>query len=179
MGLAEPTIISSKQKIPFDLKITRLLGRWARHDLERLAWELYARQGNARRSFENRITIVLDRSTTSSVPFLELNRELLWKRFMDLIFNPKSYWYWVKEFKCWHAIIFVRKNEYHQIEERYMHSIGKGLREPMKAVFATSFLKEVANDSEGLVEVNPNYKQHGVDGWIWLPSAMLAEKQKV
>ena len=166
-----------KQKIPFDLKISRLYGsHWDRNNLQRLATQLLNEQGNERISFENRITICFDKSRTSSVPFLEVNRILLWQKFIQLIFNPKDSWHWIPEYQCWHAVILIEKGEYHLIQENHAHNIGEGLREPEKAIFSTSFLSEVAVDSEGLLEVNPNDKAHGCDGWIWLPTKMLENK---
>lgn len=166
-----------KVKIAFDLKISRLLGsHWDRRDPKHLATQLLDEQGNARYSIENRITIIFDGSPTSSVPFLEVNRQVLWRKFIQLIFNPEDYWHWVAQHHCWHAIILIGKKEYTYVKENYSHAIGDGLREPEKAVFATSFLTEVAQDSEGLLEVNPDEKEHGLDGWVWLPTKMLEGK---
>jgi hypothetical protein len=166
-----------RQKISFDLKISRLLGtHWDRSDLKHLATQLLDEQGNVRISFENRITIMFDGSTTSSVPFFELNRTILWRKFIQLIFNPEEYWHWISEHQCWHATILINKHEYCQINENHSQVVGEGLREPEKAVFATSFLAEVAKDSQGLLEINSNDKEHGIDGWIWLPTEMLERK---
>jgi len=170
-----------KIKVPFDLKITKLQhNHWHRKDVKQLAKELLKDQGKYRYSIENRLVIVFDGSVTSDVLFFKKYRSLLIYVLLQACYNPRKHWFFLPEYKTWQCIILIPPLRNNVSQEHHEHSIGPGVREHEKAEFENRLLQEVAKCSNGLLEVNPNSKQHGVDGWIWLPSAMLAEeKQKV
>lgn len=151
-------------EIPFDLKISKLTGHsWDRSDLERLAAQLLDRQGSFRRSIENRMVVIFDWSKTSSVKFLKANRKVLYDKILEAVLNPN--WFWLPAFECWQCIILIGEDEYEPDEEYQEHSLGYGLRERGKAIFENKLLSEVAADSNGMLRVNPNRKEHGLDGW--------------
>lgn len=154
-------------EIPFDLKICKLTGyNWNRGDLRQLAIQLLEKQGEYRKSVENRIVVIFDWSKTSSTKFLRANKQLLHDKLLEVVLNFDEHCLWIDKFECWQCIILIRPDEYEPDETYYEHSIGSGLRERGKAIFEDELLREVAAESNGLLRVNPNHKEHGVDGWI-------------
>jgi hypothetical protein len=165
-----------RTKIPFDLKFGKLEGiNWDRDKPIVLARQLYERQGLERYSVENRIFILFDKSTTSSVLFLRLNELVMMQRLIDAIRTPL--WRWLKlrvgEQRVVCTPILIRQGEYRQIEETYQHPLGEGFREEDKASYATQFLIRVSRVSDGLLEVNTNTKEHGLDCWVKLPRRLV------
>ena len=163
-------------QIPFDLKITKLEGEnWERENIHGLAQQLYDDQGECRESIENRITIVFDRSTTSSVSYFKKHKPILLYRLITECYEAKN-WVWVTKHKVWHCVVMIPEIEDTEVEYSE-HIIGYGLREKEKADFEYELLNEVAECSNGIMTVNPNKKEHGVDGWIWLPNSILRLKK--
>lgn len=153
---------------PFDLKVTKLTGKkWDRNNLAHLAEQLFEKQGKPRASIENRIIICFDESPSSSIEFLKANEDLIILSLLDLADNPYKYISWVERYKCWVGLILLEKNQYYNSSQGiyYEHSIGKGLREPVKAKFEESILKKVARMRTN-IKPNPNTRAHGNDGQI-------------
>lgn len=159
-------------QIPFDLKITKLEGKiWQRNNVQELAQQLYDFQGEPRSSVEHRITVVFDESITSSASYFKRHRSIILYRLIRECYEAKN-WVWVAKYNVWNCLIIIPplNDTYH---ERHQHNIGQGLREKEKAEFENKLLKEVARCSNGILKINPNEKEHGIDGWIWLPNKLL------
>lgn len=155
-------------KTPFDLKICKLTGEdWNRDDVSQLARQLLEKQGEYRYSIENRVIIIFDRSENSSVKFLKVHESLLVERLVEFFRNPLNYIHLFDDIKCWQAIIMIHPSEYESQDAYYEHSLGEGLREPGKAEYENYLLKAVAEKVDNLI-VNPNNKEHGLDGWLVL-----------
>lgn len=168
--------MNSYFQIPFDLKITKLEGEnWERQNIQQLAQQLYDYQGECRLSIENRITVVFDRSTTSSVAYFQKHKPILLYRLITECYEAQN-WVWVSEYKVWHCVLMIPNIEDTPVEHS-QHIIGYGLREEEKADFETQLLIEVAQCSNEIMTVNPNHKEHGVDGWIWLPNSLLGLRE--
>lgn len=152
---------------PFDLKITKLTGtKWQRENVAALLKQLIAEQGKPRYSIENRIIIAFDRSLDSSVAFLELNRNILLEVLLNMAYNPYVFTYWLNGHNCWFGITLV--SHYHHGGGYYEHPIGSGMREPGKAKFESELVREAEVKSEGLIRANPNPKERGRDGDLYI-----------
>lgn len=161
---------------PFDLKITKLTGmQWDRRNMGNLAKQFIQKQGRPRASIENRIIIVFDSSRSSSVPFLATNRRLLIKALSNVAWNPYSFTHSLGTIWC--SIVLIKQGEYRDTGNYYEHPIGLGLREKDKAAFEYELLKEVSQISGGLIRYNPDYKQHGYDGDLYIDRDKICSPQ--
>jgi len=157
--------MSMEQREFFDLKITKLTkATWQREDLSILLKQLMNEQGRPRYSVENRIIISFDRSISSDIKFLRLNRDKLIEVLLNIAYNPYSFTYWLSEYRCWVAFALIQN--YRRSDEYHEHPLGSGLREPDKAEFANELIKEIEAKSGGIIKANPNPKEHGRDGSI-------------
>ncbi len=151
----------------FDLKISKLTGsRWTRTDLPLLGKELLEGQGKERYSIENRIMVLFDGANTSKTSFFKKHESLICERLLAYINDPYPQTVWLTSYNCWQGVILIPPTEFTNEDEYYEHSIGKGLREPLKAEFHQEVLHKVEEMSGGLMKANPNYKEHGKDGWV-------------
>jgi hypothetical protein len=170
-----------KVKIPFDLKISKLQGpQWERENLRKLAEQLMQNQGEFRYSLENRLFILFDRSSTSSVDFLKRNEVIILREIMTMLQNPKEYWFNLKigEQNIFTCVILIPETKYIKIFEQTEHSLGEGLREKEKAEFAHKILTHITWVSDGKIEPCENPKEHGIDGYIYLPADCLVDRDR-
>ncbi len=164
------------EKVPFDLKICKLEGiDWNRNNLKVLATQLYERQGKYRASFENRLFVCFDKSTTCSVAFQKLNEILILQKIIQVVENPLEYWFKItansQEYLT--CVILLSEGEYKQSPERNEHIIQLGLSEPDKAEFAHKILTHINWVTDGKIEPHPNTKLHGCDGFVYLPKEVI------
>ena len=162
--------------IPFDFKITKLEhSNWNRENLYILATQLIQQQGTARFHLDNRIIIAFDKSTTSSLAFIERNERIILEKLIQMLKEPEKYWYRIlvgteKLFVC---VLLIKEGEYYKLSENYEHTIKDGLVEEDKAQFAHKFLQHAEWVSDGLIKPHSNPKEKGIDGWILLPTNLL------
>lgn len=163
---------------PFDLKIGKLTGtNWDRGNMTNLAKQLMAEQGEPRASIENRIVILFDRSTSSSIYFLQKNRALILQALSNIVWRPYAFTHWIKP-KVWCSLILVGEGQYNQESKYYEHPIGIGLREPQKANFEFNLVQEMARISGGLLKCNPEQEEHGHDGDLLLDNDLICDPLK-
>lgn len=163
---------------PFDLKITKLTGtEWHRDNAPALARQLITEQGKPRFSIENRMIIAFDQSRDSSVSFLRLNQSILVEALLSVAYKPYHFTHWLEEYGCWVSIVLITKYRYQQ-GKYYEHPIGAGMRESEKAEFETRLLQEATVKSGGLIKYNPDTKQHGYDGDLYLDRQKLTDPHR-
>jgi hypothetical protein len=161
-----------KVKVPFDLKIGKLQGlQWERKDFRKLAEQLMQNQGSYRYSLENRLFILFDKSTTSSTTFLKWNEVIILREIMKMLEKPENYWFTfnINGQKMLSCIILIPQEKYVTFCEESEPTIGKGMREDDKAKFAHQILTHINWVSNGQIEPYNNPKEHGIDGYIFLP----------
>jgi len=165
--------------IPFDFKVTKLEhSNWNRNNENVLAEELMVQQGSARAHIDNRIIIAFDKSTTSSVNFLNHNRAIMVHKFLQMLNDLEHYWHKIEidGRKVLVCLILIREGEYHKVDEPpHEQQIGDGLREPDKAQWSHEFLQHISWISDGLVKPHDNPFERGIDGYIILPSNLCVK----
>jgi hypothetical protein len=166
-------------RVPFDLKMSKLEGRdWPIFDKKLLAGHLYERQGNFRKSYENRLFILFIDSPSSSTIFLQRNEIVMIREILEMLKSPEKFWFplWVgnEPKKVWSCIILIQKNHYLEVNGIHQHDLGNGLREIDKAEFSTKFMQHLSLVSDGQIIPNNNTKEHGIDGYILLPKTLIA-----
>lgn len=165
---------------PFDLKIGKLSGnRWDRQNHSRLLQQFLDEQGLPRYSIEPRIVIVFDKSKTSDMPFLVLNKKIIINALLKIAYNPYKYSHWLDKYGCWGSLFIIPEGQYEKGKDYYEHPLGIGIRETDRAQFSRQVLMEVCHQGGGRIKLNPNYKEHGKDGELMIDLERLKNNGKI
>lgn len=153
------------KELHFDFKLSSLESpKWPRDDLEYLSEMLYDESGKYRKMIdnENRIIIIFDWNTNSSVAFYQLNQALIIEKFLDVIDHPYQHFIDIGKYDAYCAPVLIPKGHYKELPGRYHHRLGEGLREPSKAVYE-NHLVDLVKIQRPFIRIPINRFEQGID----------------